>query len=642
MSDREKGFHIDDIKFFQATAWRRLFASLDSNPQAFILIDEKLSVLALNKRAVDFFSDVNNNLVSIDQPFLDGFPHTAHTQLVSAIQPALQGNVSCLDYEFSTSRGLASFSLLFSPLVPADEPVIAILCSVTANPKVDREKVNAPPETSRSGLQRDTHTAALEEVNRQLRQEIEQHLEVESDLQANELFFRQSFHGLPDPILIWRKDHEGEIRLAMANQAAADLIGSRVEDLTGLTLDDFYSHALHFISLVQNAFTDSDTRQVELRFTSNLTEVEKWVLCDFIRLSNQLVMNILRDISREKDRQRIDEDTRNQIELLRLAMTAFTSVLNIDQVLKNVLEFLEKLIPNDRVMLFLLEGADLQVRATRGFPREEDPVDLMLPAQNPQFEAINRNRLPLFLTNAREYRPFESLGALNCGKSWLGVPLLSHGQLLGYLSIYAAEAGLYDSSHTRLAEIFANEASIAIENARLFQQVQQLAVTDELSGFYNRRYFYELLDMELARSKRYNRPVSLLVIDLDHFKEVNDRYGHATGDLVLKKICEAIHRVVRESDILGRHGGEEFVLLLPETPVDRALEVADRLCHMVAANPVEVDQIRIDVTISIGVAAAGPGCMDSDGLFRCADHAMYQAKQAGRNQAIVFAEAAGK
>jgi len=642
MSDREKGFHIDDIKFFQATAWRRLFASLDSNPQAFILFDEKLKILALNKRAEEFFSGALSYLQSIDKPFLDGFPQTAHAQLLDAIQPALDGNISHLDYEFSTSRGQASYSMVFSPLLPMDGPVTGILCSVTA--KMENEPGGIGPSLifTGPGAQRDPHATALEEINRQLRQDIEQHLEIESNLQANELFFRQSFHGLPDPILIWLKDSEGEIRLAMANQAAADLIGSRVQDLTGLTLDDFYAHALPFISLVQNAFTDGDTRQVELRFTSNLTEDEKWVLCDFIRLSEQHVMNILRDISREKDRQRIDEDTRNQIELLRLAMTAFTSVLNIDQVLKNVLEYLEKLIPNDRVILFLLEGADLQVRATRGFPREDDPVDLMLPAQNPQFEAINRNRLPLFLTNARDYRPFESLGALNCGKSWLGVPLLSHGQILGYLSIYAAEAGLYDSSHTRLAEIFANEASIAIENARLFQQVQQLAVTDELSGFYNRRYFYELLDMELARSKRYNRPVSLLVIDLDHFKQVNDRYGHATGDQVLKKICEAIRRVVRESDILGRHGGEEFVLLLPETPVDRALEVADRLCHMVAANPVEVDQIRIDVTISIGVSAAGPGCMDSDSLFRCADHAMYQSKQAGRNQASVFSEPTGK
>jgi len=116
--------------------------------------------------------------------------------------------------------------------------------------------------------------------------------------------------------------------------------------------------------------------------------------------------------------------------------------------------------------------------------------------------------------------------------------------------------GIYESSQTRLAEIFANEASIAIENARLFQQVQQMAITDELTCAYNRRYFFELVDLELARSRRYNHPVSLLMIDVDLFKTINDRYGHATGDQVLKAICAEIDGAVRESDTLGRYGGE--------------------------------------------------------------------------------------
>ena len=231
--------------------------------------------------------------------------------------------------------------------------------------------------------------------------------------------------------------------------------------------------------------------------------------CDCIRLSELYVLNILRDISPQKTRQQMDENTRNQIELLRQAMTAFTSVLNMEQVLKNVLDYLQKLITYDRVILYMLAGSKLRVQAASGFSPDDDPLDLEISARNPQFEAINRNRTPLFLPNAREYRPFKSLGPLNCGQSWLGVPLLGHGQVLGYLSIYSDTPALYGSEHTRLAEIFANEASIAIENARLFEQVQLLAVTDELTGFYNRRYFYELVEMELARARRYHHETSL-------------------------------------------------------------------------------------------------------------------------------------
>ena len=209
---------------------------------------------------------------------------------------------------------------------------------------------------------------------------------------------------------------------------------------------------------------------------------------------------------------------------------------------------------------------------------------------------------------------------------------MGRGQILGYISIYSDTSAIYDSEHSRLAEIFANEASIAIENARLFKQVQLLAVTDELTGFFNRRYFYELVEMELARARRYHHPVSLVMIDIDHFKTVNDRYGHTAGDLVLKEMCAVIRNAVRESDILGRHGGEEFVLLLPETPLDHAVEAADRLRRLVADHHITVGSLDITISVSGGVATFGDQCQTADELFRCADMAMYQAKQSGRNQ----------
>jgi diguanylate cyclase (GGDEF)-like protein len=435
---------------------------------------------------------------------------------------------------------------------------------------------------------------------------------------------------------VWGKDPEGEIRLLTANKASAGLNGSRLQDLVGLPLEEYYSNSMSFINLVQDTFTSGDIRKVELLFRSRFTREEKWVLCDFIRVSERNVLNILRDISQEKQRQQVDEDSRRQIELLRQAMTAFTAVLDLDQVNKNILEYLQKLIPHDNALLFLAEGGELHVRATSGFSREEDPLDQVIPTHNPQFEAINRNRMPLFLTDAQAYRPFETLGPLNCGRSWLGIPLVGHAQIMGYLSVYAKQPGMYGSEHTRLAEIFASEASIAIENANLFEQVQQLAVTDELTGFYNRRYFYELVELELARSRRYHHPVSLLMIDIDHFKAVNDQYGHATGDRVLKEICNSMRRMVRESDIPGRHGGEEFVILLPETPRDRAADVAERLRQAVAAEPLTVDEYEISVTLSIGVTEFADSKQDLDTFLRQADQAMYSAKQAGRNRVSIW------
>lgn len=614
----------------QAEAWKSVFKNLDSNPQAFILFDNELRVIGCNQAASLLAEQLTEKPLVVGSSLADLFGQSAQG-LDKSIQQARQGNDSSL--ELPLARGL--FMLHFSPLVSSDGQVPAVLLNVLDVQSSQQTEIWLRRQQEQVDEQVTLRTAALEESNRQLRREIEQLLNSDINLHANEPFFWQNFLNLSDPILIWGKDNEGEIRLVIANQAAATLSKIELQDMTGLLLDDFYANSLHFTGLVQTAFAEGKSRQEEFSYISTVTQDQKWVTCDCIRLSEQYVLNILRDISPQKTRQQLDENTRNQIELLRQAMTAFTSVLNMEQVLKNVLDYLQKLITYDRVILYMLAGSKLRVQAASGFSSDDDPIDLEISARNPQFEAINRNRTPLFLPNAREYRPFNSLGPLNCGQSWLGVPLLGHGQVLGYLSIYSDTPALYGSEHTRLAEIFANEASIAIENARLFEQVQLLAVTDELTGFYNRRYFYELVEMEMARARRYHHETSLALIDIDYFKAVNDLYGHTTGDLVLKDMCGHIRRAVRESDILGRHGGEEFVLLLPETPLDKALEVAERLRHLVESRLIKAGDIEIKITVSIGVATVTDTCRTSDELFRCADMAMYQAKQAGRNK--VFA-----
>ncbi len=620
--------HAGGLDQIQAEAWKSVFKSLDSNPQAFILFDREYHVLGRNQAAALLAERLTEKSLAVGDSLLNLFNPSTHAQLQGIIQKAGQG----IDSTEDLLLGSSPFSLYFSPLIAADGQVPAVLLNIVGS------QINEQPENwllhqqEQINEQVALRTAGLEDSNRRLRHEIEKLLNSDVNVNASEPFFWQNFLNLPDPILIWGKDDEGEIRLVFANQAAANLSNSQVEDMTGLLLEDFYVNSMHFTGLVETAFTAGKSRQEEFSFVSHVTQEQKWVTCDCIRLSEMYVLNILRDISQQKNRQQMDETARNQIELLRQAMTAFTSVLNMEQVLKNVLEYLQKLIPYDRVILYMLDGSKLHVQAAGGFSPANDPLDLEITARNPQFEAINRNRTPIFLANALEYRPFESLGPLNCGQSWLGVPLLGHGQVLGYLSIYSDTPALYGSEHTRLAEIFANEASIAIENARLFEQVQLLAVTDELTGFYNRRYFYELVEMELARARRYHHDTSLLLMDIDYFKAVNDRFGHTTGDQVLKELCSRIHGAVRESDILGRHGGEEFVLLLPETPRDKAVEAAERLRALVESRPIRSGEHEINITISLGVATVSEKCNTADELFGCADTAMYQAKQAGRNK----------
>ncbi len=169
------------------------------------------------------------------------------------------------------------------------------------------------------------------------------------------------------------------------------------------------------------------------------------------------------------------------------------------------------------------------------------------------------------------------------------------------------------------------------ERKKLEKELEYQARTDALTGLNNRRYFLELAKLELERSRRYKEPLALLMLDVDHFKRFNDTYGHHIGDEVLKKVSEACARTLREIDIVGRLGGEEFAVMLPETDLEQALDAAERLRAAVASLSVPVESGTASFTVSIGVTRHVPADRDVETMLRRADAALYVAKNAGRN-----------
>lgn len=188
-------------------------------------------------------------------------------------------------------------------------------------------------------------------------------------------------------------------------------------------------------------------------------------------------------------------------------------------------------------------------------------------------------------------------------------------------------------SETVEAHIEARTANLVRDN----QKLKEMATTDALTGALNRRSFFELAEQELKKSQRYNLPLSAIMIDLDHFKSVNDTYGHQAGDVVLQSAARLIQENIREIDIFGRYGGEEFAVLMPNTPMPEVKDMAERICQMIAAHPVQVDEASIPVTASLGAA----GVDDTTGLeittlLDRADQALYQAKEGGRNRVVAW------
>jgi len=171
------------------------------------------------------------------------------------------------------------------------------------------------------------------------------------------------------------------------------------------------------------------------------------------------------------------------------------------------------------------------------------------------------------------------------------------------------------------------------ERKKLEHDLEHQAQTDFLTGIPNRRHFLNLADLELARARRYDRPFSLLMLDLDLFKNVNDRYGHRIGDLTLQKVVEVCGQILREVDVAGRLGGEEFGIILPETDAAQALQVADRVRQAVADASVALPQGgSVGITTSIGVATYSEADPDFDAVLARADRALYEAKRSGRDR----------
>lgn len=257
----------------------------------------------------------------------------------------------------------------------------------------------------------------------------------------------------------------------------------------------------------------------------------------------------------------------------------------------------------------------------------------ILRCQTPDFALIDQN-LPdlsgdLLIRRARALRE--------------GLPIVMlTGQGDERLAVQVMKAGAYDYlrkgdlSEHGLARVINN----VLERSRLETEVRAAearlrdwAIRDGLTGLYNHRHFQEVLRRDFASARRYGRPLCALMLDLDHFKRVNDVHGHLTGDAVLRGVAQRLQAVAREVDVIARYGGEEFVLLLPNTDAEGAMQLAERLRTQIGGSPIVHDGLSIDVTVSIGVSCSlDPDAKDGRALLALADKALFSAKLGGRNR----------
>ncbi len=217
------------------------------------------------------------------------------------------------------------------------------------------------------------------------------------------------------------------------------------------------------------------------------------------------------------------------------------------------------------------------------------------------------------------------------------IPLNVADDVLGIMGLVGVQK--ISENRSRLISTMANQVALALKNATEHKRVQELAITDELTGLYNRRAFHKALDKELRRSKRYKKPLSLIMLDIDGFKAINDKFGHQAGDGVLRSLALNLQRAIREIDFLARYGGDEFAVILPETEAKQAAVLAERLKKTVKNYTIDAGGSLCNITLSMGVADISASVGSEDDLISRADSVLYMSKENGGDSVEVLCKA---
>ncbi|GAB1353043.1 hypothetical protein MASR1M12_17760 [Erysipelotrichia bacterium] len=313
---------------------------------------------------------------------------------------------------------------------------------------------------------------------------------------------------------------------------------------------------------------------------------------------------------------------------------AISSELDFRKLQNMILEIVVKVVKAEKGSLMLLDDAEksLTIGVAVGLS-EEITRDTRLEIGESVAGWVVKNRRPLFAGNVETDPTFQSIKKKNIRTgTMMCVPLTAKDKILGTLNISRSEPDSFSEKDFELFVNLANQAAIAIDNARLYRY----AVTDEMTRLYNHRYFQQRLDEEIQRADRYENHVSLIILDVDHFKRFNDTFGHPEGDRALKAVARLIEKNVREIDIPARYGGEEFVVICPEKNGEGSLIPAERIRTAIESFDFRINGEPVSLTVSLGVSCYPDAAKSKADLIQKADFALYYSKQHGRNQATLY------
>jgi diguanylate cyclase (GGDEF)-like protein len=287
----------------------------------------------------------------------------------------------------------------------------------------------------------------------------------------------------------------------------------------------------------------------------------------------------------------------------------------------------------DRVLLYVSDDSSAGLGLIAQFSR--DGSEEKAKRGNEYDDWVIKRSQPLLIEDARtDFRFLKEGAPTPRDRSLCVVPLVSKSTVCGVLRLASDKPGMFHTDDLRLMDIVADLSAVVIRNILLFQKTRELSIMDSLTDCYLLRYIQERVTEEIQRSARHTSPFSVIMADIDYFKKYNDEFGHTAGDFVLRNVAEILKSCVGPTDIVGRYGGEEFIIILPQKSIEEAAQIAEAMRTAVESRPMKLRREARTITLSFGVAQYPSDGVSRDELIQKADLRLYRAKHAGRNRVV--------
>jgi diguanylate cyclase (GGDEF)-like protein len=392
--------------------------------------------------------------------------------------------------------------------------------------------------------------------------------------------------------------------------------------------------AADVLAQIQEVLYSGQTRVIDYSLSENGRE--RWYSGTISPFEDDKVVMVSRDISESINSNSREREQRKFANALKSTASIVNSSLEINEVLTRIIAAVGEVVPIDAATIILVgERGKLNCVGRSdipGFLKNFDRMNQLTINDVQTLRTIKRTGKPLFIPDVTLYPAWTNLADENPTRSFLGCPIKIKGKVEGFLTLDSMQPGFYTQDHVDRLQSFVDLAGTAIENANLQRETQKMAISDELTGLFNRRGLMDLGRREVDRAKRFHHPLSVAIMDMDNFKSINDTYGHVAGDQLLNQIADCCRASFREIDIIGRYGGDEIVVILIENDSEQAFQIADRFRQSIASRVFRTEGGNLSTTVSIGIAELTPQIENLTQLIDQADRALYLAKEGGRNR----------